>query len=61
MKARNIFDDAFYKVNSYLDGAEYFTTSNQYKQAAFLLHQATEHALRALLSSLTAMNSYGQT
>lgn len=59
VKARNLFNDAFNNAKSYLDGAEYFATSNQYKQAAFLLHQATEHALRALLSSLTAMNSYG--
>jgi HEPN domain-containing protein len=59
VKARNIFADAFHNAKSYLDGAEYFATSNQYKQAAFLLHQATEHALRALLSSLTAINSYG--
>jgi HEPN domain-containing protein len=59
VKARNLFNDAFHNAKSYLDGAEYFATSNQYKQAAFLLHQATEHALRALLSSLTAMNSYG--
>lgn len=59
VKARNLFNDAFHNAKSYLDGAEYFATSNQNKQAAFLLHQATEHALRALLSSLTAMNSYG--
>lgn len=59
VKARNIFYDAFHNAKSYLDGAEYFATSNQYKQAAFLLHQATEHALRALLASLTAMKSYG--
>jgi HEPN domain-containing protein len=59
VKARNLFNDAFHNAKSYLDGAEYFATSNQYKQAVFLLHQATEHGLRALLSSLTAMNSYG--
>ncbi|OQP44153.1 hypothetical protein A4H97_33665 [Niastella yeongjuensis] len=59
VKARNIFIDVFQNAKSYLDGAEYFATSNQYKQAAFLLHQAAEHSLRALLASLTAMNSYG--
>jgi HEPN domain-containing protein len=59
VKARNIFNDAFNNAKSYLDGAEYFATTNQYKQAAFLLHQATEHALRALLTSLTALTTYG--
>ena len=59
VKARNVFNDAFQNAKSYLDGAEYFATSNQYKQAAFLLHQATEHGLRAILASLTAMNNYG--
>jgi HEPN domain-containing protein len=59
VKARNIFIDAFHNAKSYLDGAEYFATSNQYKQAAFLLHQTTEHGLRALLASLTALTSYG--
>lgn len=59
MKARNIFNDAFENAKSFLDGAEYFATSNQYKQAAFLLHQATEHALRALLASLTSLTAYG--
>jgi HEPN domain-containing protein len=59
VKARNIFNDSFENAKSFLDGAEYFATSNQYKQAAFLLHQATEHALRALLSSLTGLTRYG--
>lgn len=59
VKARNIFTDAFHDAKSYLDGAEYFATSNQYKQAAFLLHQAMEHVLRALLASLTALTKYG--
>ncbi|AEW00265.1 hypothetical protein A4D02_23330 [Niastella koreensis] len=59
VKARNIFNDAFHNAKSYLDGAEYFATTNQFKQATFLLHQATEHALRALLTSITAVTSYG--
>jgi len=59
VNARNIFNDAFQNAKSYLDGAEYFATSNQYKQAAFLLHQATEHAIRALLASLTSLTTYG--
>ena len=57
--ARNIFDDAFLNAKSFLDGAEYFATTGQYKPAAFLLHQATEHALRALLVSLTGLTAYG--
>lgn len=59
VKARNIFNDAFQNSKSYLDGAEYFATSNQYKQAAFLLHQAMEHALGALLASITSLTTYG--
>ena len=59
VKARNIFNDAFHNGKSYLDGAEYFATCKQYKQAAFLLHQATEQALRALLASLTSLTAYG--
>ncbi|SEP41605.1 HEPN domain-containing protein [Niastella yeongjuensis] len=59
VNARNIFDDAFCLAKSFLDGAEYFATTGQYKPAAFLLHQATEHALRALLVSLTRLTAYG--
>jgi len=59
VNARNIFDDVFCNAKSFLDGAEYFATTGQYKPAAFLLHQATEHALRALLVSLTGLTAYG--
>lgn len=59
VNARNIFEDAFHNAKSFLDGAGYFATSGQYKPAAFLLHQATEHALRALLVSLTGLTAYG--
>ena len=59
VNACNIFDDAFCLAKSFLDGAEYFATIGQYKPAAFLLHQATEHALRALLVSLTGLTAYG--
>lgn len=59
VNARNIFDDALLNAKSYLDGAEYFATTGQYKPAAFLLHQATEHSLRALLISLTGLIAYG--
>lgn len=59
VNARNIFDDTFHNAKSFLDGAEYFATTSQYKPAAFLLHQTTEHALRALLVSLTGLTAYG--
>ncbi|WP_216823582.1 HEPN domain-containing protein, partial [Niastella vici] len=59
VNARNIFDDTFQNAKYFLDGAEYFATNGQYKPAAFLLHQATEHALRALLVSLTGLTAYG--
>jgi len=59
VNARNVFDDVFRNAKSFLDGAEYFATTGQCKPAAFLLHQATEHALRALLASLTGLTAYG--
>lgn len=59
VKTRNMFSDAFHNAKLYLDGAEYFATNNQYKQAAFFLHQATEQAIRGLLASLSRLTSYG--
>jgi HEPN domain-containing protein len=59
VNARNIFDNAFNNAKSFLDGAEYFVTTGQYRPAAFLLHQATEHALRAIFGSLTGLTAYG--
>jgi HEPN domain-containing protein len=59
VNARNSFDNPFLIAKSFLDGAEYFATTGQHKPAAFLLHQATEHALRALLVSLTGLTAYG--
>jgi HEPN domain-containing protein len=57
-KSKTIFNGLFATAKSFLDGARYYATTEQVKTAAFMLHQATEHALRALLFSVTAYNSY---
>lgn len=59
VKARNLFSDSFANARSFLDGAEYYATTEQRKPAAFLLHQAAEHAFRSLLGSLTTFGAYG--
>jgi len=58
-KARPVFDGLYNIATSFLDGARYYITTNQYPTAAFMLHQAMEHGLRALLFSLTAKYKYG--
>ncbi len=57
-KSKTVFNGLFVTAKSFLDGARYYITTEQLKTAAFMLHQATEHALRALLFSVTAYNSY---
>ena len=57
-KSQTVFNGLFATAKSFLDGARYYATTEQVKTAAFMLHQATEHALRALLFSVTAYNSY---
>jgi HEPN domain-containing protein len=57
-KSQTVFNGLFATAKSFLDGARYYATTKQVKTAAFMLHQATEHALRALLFSVTAYNSY---
>jgi HEPN domain-containing protein len=56
-------EDAFYPLmaiaRSFLDGAQYHSAKGQLRAAAFSLHQATEHALRALLFTLTGFNGRG--
>lgn len=59
VKARNIFTKNFDLASSFLEGATYFITNRQLNAAAFLLHQAAELSLRALLLSLTAFNARG--
>jgi hypothetical protein len=57
-KARGVFDPPFTLAQSFLDGARYHAVHEQLKTAAFLLHQAAEHALRAPLLAITGYNSY---
>jgi HEPN domain-containing protein len=57
-KSKTVFNELFATAKSFLDGARYYANTEQVKTAAFMLHQATEHALRALLFSVTAYNSY---
>jgi HEPN domain-containing protein len=57
-KSQTVFNGLFATAKSFLDGARYYATTEQVKTSAFMLHQATEHALRALLFSVTAYNSY---
>ena len=57
-KARSFYNEIFATAKSFLHGARYYVTVEQQKTAAFMLHQATEHALRALLFSLTTYNTY---
>jgi len=57
-KSQTVFNGLFATAKSFFDGARYYATTEQVKTAAFMLHQATEHTLRALLFSVTAYNSY---
>jgi HEPN domain-containing protein len=57
-KSQTVSNGLFATAKSFLDGARYYATTEQIKTAAFMVHQATEHALRALLFSVTAYNSY---
>lgn len=57
-KARAVFDPPFALAQSFLDGARHHAAHEQLKTAAFLLHQAAEHALRAPLLAITGYNSY---
>lgn len=58
-KAQVIFNHSYDIATSFIDGARYYITTKQYPTAAFMLHQAMEHGLRALLYSLTAHYKYG--
>lgn len=57
-KAKTYFAQIFAIAKSFLHGARYYITIVQQKAAAFMLHQATEHALRALLFSVTTYHAY---
>lgn len=43
------------KVQEFIAGAELYTVRKQYKMAAFMLHQATEQSLLALLQVTTGL------
>ena len=45
-------------AQAFLKGATYYLTIEQNESAAFILHQAVEHSLRALLYSLIGHNNY---
>jgi len=46
------------RAKEFLAGAELFRVRNQNKMAAFMLHQATEHALHALLKGGTGYHTH---
>ncbi len=56
--AKGLYNKIFSTAKSFLHGARYYITIEQQKTAAFMLHQAAEHALRALLFSVTTYNTY---
>lgn len=57
-KARAVFAPAFTLAASFLDAARHHGAQGQLNMAAFLLHQAAEHALRAPLLAIAGYNSY---
>lgn len=52
------FQPKFKMAQSFLNGAKYYLTVDQKESAAFILHQAVEHSLRALLYSLIGHSNY---
>lgn len=48
-EAEQLFAQTKIRVQEFLAGAELYTVRVQYKMAAFMLHQAAEQALRAML------------
>ena len=57
--AEAAFHALFAMAASFLAGARYHAARDHINIAAFSLHQATEHALRALLLALTGYNGRG--
>ncbi|NLR82899.1 HEPN domain-containing protein [Chitinophaga eiseniae] len=55
-KARGVFIKRFSKANGFLEGARLFCHTNQKELAAFMMHQAVEQAIMALVYSLTGTN-----
>jgi HEPN domain-containing protein len=58
-QAETAFYSGFTLAQSFLDGAGYYAGKGQLNAAAFSLHQAAEHTLRALLIALTGYNGRG--
>lgn len=52
-----LFNSLFNNAMVFLEGAEFYLSAKRLNASAFLLHQAAEHALRALLYSLTIYRS----
>lgn len=52
-----IYRDGLTKTREFLAGADLFEIRTQYKMAAFMLHQAAEHALHTLLQVGTGFHS----
>jgi uncharacterized protein len=58
-QARGAFASLFATARSFLDSAAHAISNERLSLAAFLLHQATEQALRALLLAVTGYNGRG--
>jgi predicted nucleotidyltransferase/HEPN domain-containing protein len=52
--AKSFFEERLPDARAFAKGASFFVRENNLKQAAFLLHQAVEHAYSALLLTLTS-------
>ncbi len=51
--AQEYFDNGFENAQNFFKGCEFFNSEQDYKQAAFLLHQATEAAYKTILLVFT--------
>src|ERR1700730_5879957 len=49
------FDNRFPTASNFLSGAEFYLDHGNFNFAAFMLHQATEHALSAVIFSITGI------
>jgi HEPN domain-containing protein len=51
-----LYNETIIRVNEFLAGADLFCIRNQYKMAAFMLHQSAEQCLRTLLKITTGFH-----
>ncbi|HWB26308.1 MAG TPA: HEPN domain-containing protein [Chitinophagaceae bacterium] len=56
--AEKYYKDGLNKGKEFLAGADLFRIRNQYKLAAFMLHQATEHCLHGLIKAETGFHAH---